>query len=75
MEEHIYGFLYHEGESPYYALIQAPDPRTAATTLLAAGPRDAAAQVLVESVEVIQDGAIVPGPPRVLATLVLRKRA
>ncbi len=74
MEVHVYGFLYHEENRPYYAVVQAPDQEAAATALLSQRAREGGdGQTVVECVDLLPAAPALPGLVRVLATMVLAK--
>jgi hypothetical protein len=76
VELHVYGFLYHEENRPYYAVVQAPDQETAATALLTQRARAGGdGLTLVAGVDFLQETPVLPGRVDVLTTIVLDQRA
>lgn len=76
MELHVYGFLYHEENRPYYAVVQAPDQAAAATALLTQRARaDGDGLTLVTGVDLLQETPVLPGRVDVLTTMVLDRKA
>jgi len=76
VELHVYGFLYHEENRPYYAVVQAPDQEAAATTLLTQRARASGEGLtLVTGVDLLQETPVLPGRVDVLTTMVLDKQA
>ena len=76
MELHVYGFLYHEENRPYYAVVQAPDRASAATALLVQRARAGGEGLtLVTGVDLLQETPVLPGRVDVLTTMVLAKPA